>query len=183
MQQSRVISCAWPHRPMRTVAFILSLLPCPTRFVTWCEERASFLCVAARAISHGGLYIFVTAFPCPVSVAGWRKGLSFLRRVATDNAHGGFHLIVSAFPCPVRCPVRGRVHFFAPPHIFLSPIRYCLFPKTVGRGLAPAVHDWLGISMDIRRIRSGGTKAPPYGGNSVLRMEFEDSSARCACSQ
>ena len=66
MQQSRVISCAWPHRPMRTVAFILSLLPCPTRFVTWCEERASFLCVAARAISHGGLYIFVTAFPCPV---------------------------------------------------------------------------------------------------------------------
>ena len=43
MKQSRVISCAWPHRPIRTVAFIISLLPCPTRFVSWLVERAYFV--------------------------------------------------------------------------------------------------------------------------------------------
>ena len=47
--------------------------------------------------------------------------------------------------------------------------------ELVGRGLAPAVQDTVGIRIGLRRIRtgyrSGGTKAPPYNGNSVLRME------------
>ena len=47
--------------------------------------------------------------------------------------------------------------------------------ELVGRGLAPAVQDTVGIRIGLRRIRtgyrSGGTKAPPYNGNSVWRME------------
>ena len=65
MKQSRVISCAWPHGPNRTVAFLYSLLPFLAQFVTRMKEGLIF--VRGRTDnSHGGLSIFVTAFPCPV---------------------------------------------------------------------------------------------------------------------
>ena len=114
MKQSRVISCAWPHGPirtivfmvslvpflaryrypvggkgflfcgespltMRTVAFILSLLPFLARYRYPVGGKGFLFCVTAQDNSHGGLYFIVTAFPCPVSVPGWKKGLFILR--------------------------------------------------------------------------------------------------------
>ena len=42
MKQSRVISCAWPHGPIRTVAFLYSFLPFLARYRDPAEGRASF---------------------------------------------------------------------------------------------------------------------------------------------
>ena len=47
--------------------------------------KGHFLCVAARANSHGDFFVFVSAFPCPVSVAGWDKAYFFA--LPTSSCH------------------------------------------------------------------------------------------------
>ena len=79
MKQSRVISCGESPRTMRTMVFILSLLPFLARYRYPVGRRGFLFCVTAQDNSHGGFYLFVTAFPCPVSVPGWKKGLFILR--------------------------------------------------------------------------------------------------------
>ena len=66
MKQSRVISCGESPLTMRTVAFILSLLPFLARYRFPVGRRGFLFCVTAQDNSHGGLFLFVTALPHPV---------------------------------------------------------------------------------------------------------------------
>ena len=76
MKQSRVISCAWPHGPFRTVAFMISLLPCPTRFVSWLVERAYFVRGRMGRFARWPLS-FRYCLSLPGSSLGSRKGYFF----------------------------------------------------------------------------------------------------------
>ena len=76
--------------------------------------KGHFLCVAARANSHEGFYVFVTAFPCPVRYPV--RGRAIILCVAARAIlHGGFFVFVTAFPCPVSVAGWDKAYFFTLP--------------------------------------------------------------------
>ena len=127
MKQSRVISCGESPLTMRTVAFILSLLPFLARYRLPVGGKGFLFCVTAQDNSHGGLYFIVTAFPCPVSVPGWRKGLFILRDRAGQFARWPFSICYCPAP-PGSLPGAWKGYLFCPAYIFMLPLHASLLP-------------------------------------------------------
>ena len=111
MQQSRVISCAWPHGPIRTVAFILSLVPCPTRFVTRLVEWPFFFAASRRGQLARWLLYIRYCLSLPGIGSRQKEGLFILpcscrgpwcsaQRIKIYMIAGGNHTATNALDAP-----------------------------------------------------------------------------------
>ena len=122
--------------------------------------KGHFLCVAARANSHDGLFVFVCAFPCPVRGRTGRFARQpFPIRYCLSLPGIGSRYRIRLIFCPAL--VGGLLSLPLPGTILQA-----------GHGRVKTLPYNAQLHGAILLTGTGGCGHPPLHGNSVLRMEF-----------